>query len=152
MKYFILTNFNLDLDIKGHAILLEDIKRGHSARQIHFTSVPFIIMFTKRLDCAHGVDLCVSSKKKKRKTKLSRWKRLVFVRWCHKIIEKLKNLDYNVIDKSKSFIKGPIFEMKLKRLAEILIPDCGQFLPWNSRSSGIKRDIMWNRGVSTVAN
>ena len=111
MKYFILTNFNLDVDIKGHAILLEDIKRGHSARQIHFTDVPFIIMGTKRLDCAHGVDLCVSSKKKNRKTKLSRWKRLVFVRWCHKIIDKLKNLNYNVIGKSKSSIKGPIFEM-----------------------------------------
>ena len=65
MKYFIFTNFNLDVDIKGHAILFEDIKRGYSARKIHFTSVPVIIMGMKRLDCAHDVDRCVLSKKKK---------------------------------------------------------------------------------------
>ena len=72
MKYFILTNFFLDVDIKGHAILFEDTKRGHSARQIYFTDVPFIIIGMKRLDCAHGVDRCVSSKKKEWKTKLTR--------------------------------------------------------------------------------
>ena len=65
VKYFIFTNFNLDVDIKGHATLFEDIKRGYSARKIHFTSVPVIIMGMKRLDCAHGVDRCVLSKKKK---------------------------------------------------------------------------------------
>ena len=70
MKYFILTNFNLDVDVKGHAILFEDIKRGHSARQIYFTGVPFIIMGMKRLDCAHGVDHCVSSKKKRSENKI----------------------------------------------------------------------------------
>ena len=73
MKYFILTNFNLDVDIKGHAILLEYIKRGHSAWQIHFTGVP-IIMGMKRLDCAHGVDRCISSKKKRTGNKIKQVK------------------------------------------------------------------------------
>ena len=70
MKYFILTNFNIDVDIKGHTILIEDIKRSHSARQIYFTGVPFKIMSMKRLDCAHGADLCVSSKKKRTENKI----------------------------------------------------------------------------------
>ena len=74
MKYFILANFNLDVDIKGHAILFEDIKRGHSARQIHFTGIPFIIMGMKRLDCVHGVDRCVSSKKKRTENKMKQVK------------------------------------------------------------------------------
>ena len=74
MKHFILTNFNLDVDIKGHEILFEDIKRGHSARQIHFTGVPFIIMGMKRLDCAHGLDHCVSSKKKRTENKIKQVK------------------------------------------------------------------------------
>ena len=76
MKYLILANFNLDVDIKGHAILFEDIKRGHSARQIHFTGVPFIIMGMKRLDCAHGVDRCVSSKKNRTENKITQVKAL----------------------------------------------------------------------------
>ena len=70
MKYFILTNLNLYIDVKGHAILFEEIKRGHSARQIHFTSVPFIVMAMKRLDCGHDVDRCVSSKKKRTENKI----------------------------------------------------------------------------------
>ena len=70
MKYFIFTNFSLNVDIKGHAILLEDVKRGHSARQIYFTGVPFIIMGMKQLDCAHGVDRCISSKKKRTENKI----------------------------------------------------------------------------------
>ena len=70
MKYFILTNFNLDVDIEGHAILIGDIKRSHFAQQIYFTVVPFIIMGMKQLDCAHGADLCVSSKEKRTENKI----------------------------------------------------------------------------------
>ena len=76
MKYFILTNFVLDVNVKGHAILFEDIKRGHSARQIYFTGVPFIIMGMKRLDCTHGVDRCVSSKKKRMENTIKQVKAL----------------------------------------------------------------------------
>ena len=64
MKYFILTNFVLDVDIRGHAILFEDVKRGLSVRQTYFIGVPLVIMGMKRLDCARGVDRCVWSKKK----------------------------------------------------------------------------------------
>ena len=70
MKYFNVTNSVLDSDIKGHAILFEDKKRGHSVRQIHFTGVLFIIMGMERLDCAHGVDRCISSKKKRMENKI----------------------------------------------------------------------------------
>ena len=60
--------------MKGHAILFEEIKRGHSARQIHFSSVPFIVMAMKRLDCGHDVDRCVSSKKKRTENKIKQVK------------------------------------------------------------------------------
>ena len=74
MKYFILTDLNLHIDIKGHAILFEEIKRGHSAQQIHFIGVPFIGMGMKRLDCGHDIDRCASSKKKRTKNEIKQVK------------------------------------------------------------------------------
>ena len=76
MKYFILTNFVLDVTVKGHAISFEYIKRGHSVRQIYFTGIPLVIMGMKRLGCAHGVDRCVSSKKKRMENKIKQVKAL----------------------------------------------------------------------------
>ena len=57
-------------------MLFEDIKRGHSVWQIYFTGVPFIIMGMKRLNCAHGVNHCVSSKKKRMENKIEQVKAL----------------------------------------------------------------------------
>ena len=76
MKYFNLTNSVLDIDIKDHGILFDDRKRGHSVRQIHFTGVPFIIMGMEQLDCAYGVDRCISSKKKRMENKIKQVKAL----------------------------------------------------------------------------
>ena len=57
--------FLLDVELKGHSILFEDIKRRDAKQQIHFIGVPFIIMGMKRLDCVYGVDRCISSKRKR---------------------------------------------------------------------------------------
>ena len=62
--------FLLDVELKGHSILFEDIKRRDANQQIHFIGVPFIIMGMKRLDCAHGVDRCISSKRKRMENKV----------------------------------------------------------------------------------
>ena len=56
--------FLLDVELKGHSILFENIKRRDANQKIHFIGVPFIIMGMKRLDCVHGVDRCISSKRK----------------------------------------------------------------------------------------
>ena len=37
----------LDVELKGHSILLEDIKRRDANQHIHFIGVPFIIMGMK---------------------------------------------------------------------------------------------------------
>ena len=62
--------FLLDVELKGHSMLFEDIKRRDANQQIHFIGVPFIIMGMKRLDCVHGVDRCISSKRKRMKNKV----------------------------------------------------------------------------------
>ena len=62
--------FLLDVELKGHSMLFEDIKRRDANQQIHFIGVPFIIMSMKRLDCVHGVDRCISSKRKRMKNKV----------------------------------------------------------------------------------
>ena len=54
----------LDIDKEGHAILLKDVKRKDSTQQVLFTGVPFIILGMKRLECAHVVSRCTSTKKK----------------------------------------------------------------------------------------
>ena len=62
--------FLLDVELNGHSILFEDIKGTDTNQQIHFISVPFIIMSMKRLDYVHGVDRCISSMKKKMENKI----------------------------------------------------------------------------------
>ena len=49
------------VELKGHSILFEDIKRRDVNQQIHFINVPFIMIGMKRLDCVYGVDRCISS-------------------------------------------------------------------------------------------
>ena len=61
--------FLLDVELNGHSILFEDIKGTDTNQQIHFISVPFIIMSMKRLDYVHGVDRCISSMKMENKIK-----------------------------------------------------------------------------------
>ena len=70
--------FLLDVELKGHSILFEDIKRRDANQQIHFIGVPFIIMGMKRLDCVHGVDRCISSKRKRMENKIEE---VIFVVW-----------------------------------------------------------------------
>ena len=62
--------FLSDVELKGHAILFEDIKRRDANQQIHFVGVPFIIMGMKQLDCVHGVNGCISSKRKRMENKI----------------------------------------------------------------------------------
>ena len=62
--------FLLDVELKGHSILFEYIKRRDANQQIHFIGVRFIIMGMKRLDCVHGVDCCISSKRKRLENKI----------------------------------------------------------------------------------
>ena len=56
--------FLLHIELKGHSTLFEDINRRDTNLQIHFIVVPFIIIEMKRLNCVHGVDRSISSKKK----------------------------------------------------------------------------------------
>ena len=65
--------FLLDVEVKGHSILFEDIKRRDANQQIHFIGVPFGM---ERLDCVHGVDSCISSKRKRMENKI---KEVIFV-------------------------------------------------------------------------
>ena len=62
--------FLLDFEVKGHSILFENIKRQDGNQQIHFIGVPVIIMGMKRLDCVHGMDPCISSKRKRMENKI----------------------------------------------------------------------------------
>ena len=60
----------MGIDIEGHAILFEDVKRKGSTQQIPFTGVLFVILGMKGLDCTHGVDRCTSTKKKRLEKKI----------------------------------------------------------------------------------
>ena len=53
-----------DFEISNKKILFEDVARKGVKTQIPFTSHPFVILGTKRLDCTHGVDRNKSKKKK----------------------------------------------------------------------------------------
>ena len=69
-----------DFDIEGHKLLFEDLKREDSVNQIFFVGHPFIILGKKFMDCTHGVDHCVSTKKKllEKKIKVVCYKYLIF--------------------------------------------------------------------------
>ncbi|XP_057294334.1 calcium-responsive transcription factor-like [Hydractinia symbiolongicarpus] len=56
------------IELKGKCILFEDKKSAIS--QIMFEGVPFIVVGTKSLDCAHGTDRNASHKKKRKENKL----------------------------------------------------------------------------------
>ena len=59
----------LDVNIDKHKILFEDVKRPDSSIQIPYTGIPFVILGKKNLDCTHGVDRCLSTKKKRLEAK-----------------------------------------------------------------------------------
>ena len=44
--------------------MFEDIKRKNLTYQIPFTSIPVVILGKKKMDCTHGVDRCISTKKR----------------------------------------------------------------------------------------
>ena len=71
-KFEYIHDVDLDIDIKNHKILFEDIKRPDTAQQIPFTGVPFVILSKKRLDCTHGVDYNISTKNKRQEAKRSK--------------------------------------------------------------------------------
>ena len=60
----------LNIDIEGHALLVEYVKRQGSSQQIPFTGVPFVILGMNRLDCTHGVDRYTSTKEKRLEKKV----------------------------------------------------------------------------------
>ena len=66
--------FLSDVIIDGHKILFEDIKREGTQQQIVFTGIPFVILGKKILDCSHGVDREISTKKKRRDAKVKQVK------------------------------------------------------------------------------
>ena len=53
-------------------MLFGDVQRKNSVTQIPFTETPFIILGKKKSDCAHGVDRCISSKRKRIQAKLNK--------------------------------------------------------------------------------
>ena len=67
---FIIEICLLDVELKGHHILFEDVKRRDGNQQIHFIGVPFIIMDMKQLDSVDGADRCISSKWKRMENKI----------------------------------------------------------------------------------
>ena len=46
------------------------MKRKGSTQEIPFTGIPFVILCMKQLDCTHGVDRCISTKKKRLERKI----------------------------------------------------------------------------------
>ena len=61
----------LEFDIKKHKILFEDVKQPNQRQQIEFSGIPFIIIGKKALDCTHGTDHSISTKKKAEAKKTS---------------------------------------------------------------------------------
>ena len=55
----------LEVDIKPHKTLFEDVKNLNSSRQIKFTAVTFVILCSKMMDCTHDIDHMLSRKRKK---------------------------------------------------------------------------------------
>ena len=53
-------------------MLFGDVQRKNSVTQIPFTETPFIILGKKKSGCAHGVDRCISSKRKRIQAKLNK--------------------------------------------------------------------------------
>ena len=62
--------FLLEVELNGHSILFEDIKRRDANQQNHFVGVPLIVMDMKQLDCVRGVNRCISSKRKGMESKI----------------------------------------------------------------------------------
>jgi len=62
--------FFKDVNIDGHKILFEDIQREGTHPQIKFTGIPFLILGKKDLDCSHGIDRDISTKKKRKEKKI----------------------------------------------------------------------------------
>ena len=64
--------FVVEVSIGKREMLFGDVQRKNSATQIPFTETPFIILGKKKLDCTHGVDGCISSKRKRLQAKLNK--------------------------------------------------------------------------------
>ena len=64
--------FVVEVSIGKRKILFDDVQRKDSTTQIPFTGTPFIIIGKKKLDCTHGVDRCILSKRKCLQAKLSK--------------------------------------------------------------------------------
>lgn len=80
----------LELELRGHKILFEDMKNDKYLQQISFTGIPFMILGKKRYDCTHGVDRGISTKKKyKEKTE----KGYCFYFEIVKILKYISNVD-----------------------------------------------------------
>ena len=62
----------LEVSIGKQKILFKDVQQKDSTTQIPFTGTPFIILGKKKLDCTHGVDRYISSKRKHLQAKLSK--------------------------------------------------------------------------------
>ena len=63
--------FLSDVELKGHAILFEDIKRRDANQQSHFIGVTIYYNgHEAQLDCVHGVNGCISSKRKRMENKI----------------------------------------------------------------------------------
>ena len=56
--------FLLDVEVKGHSILFEDMKRRVTNQQIHFIGASFIIMGMKLRPCAWSGSLYFFKEKK----------------------------------------------------------------------------------------
>lgn len=68
--FFIIFQLFLDIDIKKHKILFEDIKLKDEKQQITYSGTPFVILGKKSLDCTHGTDHGKSKKAKRLEEKL----------------------------------------------------------------------------------
>ena len=64
--------FVVEVSIGKRKILFEDVQRKNSATQFPFTGTPIIILGKKNLDCTHGVDRYISSKRKRLQAKLNK--------------------------------------------------------------------------------
>ena len=63
--------FVVEVSIGKRKILFDDVQLNDSTTQITFTGTSFIIFRKKELDCTHGVDRCILSKRKCLQAKLN---------------------------------------------------------------------------------
>ena len=61
---------SLGFELKGHKVLFQDKNIKDCSRHLQFTGIPFIILGSTVMECAHGKDRNITHKRKRLENKL----------------------------------------------------------------------------------